>query len=325
MDKVKSELKHYNSIKNGAISAFNYRELDKALDYIHIAASIAWKHHLGIWYDNELENLLYKIGKNLQYSSPPIKKSKKGKKNAYIATNISDIGGNPEVLKQWSKLLKSNFEEQDLYITHSYTSYTPITYSSGFLDDTELNVHEFSFRNSNLKRIEELIRALSCDSPDTILLFIEPSDVIAIPAIYALNKKPKVIFFNHADQSFWLGRNVLDYLIDQRKEGVKYSRENRHINNSYIVPITTDITPKRNKWNKWGIKENSTVSVSVGSFHKVLGDDQINYFDIIGELLNEFPDHYHIFITNPPSRDILEDYIDDPDIMERFIIDGPYS
>ncbi|MGB9980659.1 hypothetical protein, partial [Methanobacterium sp.] len=33
----------------------------------------------------------------------------------------------------------------------------------------------------------------------------------------------------------------------------------------------------------------------------------------------------HIFITNPPSRDILEDYIDDPDIMERFIIDGPYS
>ncbi|MGB9980318.1 hypothetical protein, partial [Methanobacterium sp.] len=323
-EKFKEELKHYNSIKNCAVSAFNHEEFDKALDYIHAAASIAWRHHLGIWYDDDLESLLFKIGNSLQDKTIPIK-SKKGKKNAYIATNIKDIGGNPEVLKQWSKLLKSNFEEQDLYITHSYTSYTPITYSSGFLDDTELNVHEFSFRDSNIKRIKELIRALSNDSPENIFLFIEPSDVIAIPAIYALNKKPKVIFFNHSDHSFWLGRNVMDYLIDLRDEGVKYSRENRHINNSYIVPITTDIKPKLTTENKWGISKDSTVSVSIGSFYKVLGDPQINFFDIIEELLNEFPDHYHIFITNPPSRDILEDYIDDPDIMERFIIDGPYS
>ncbi|MEN6292921.1 MAG: hypothetical protein ABFD07_13015, partial [Methanobacterium sp.] len=119
------KVKCYNFIKKSAVAAFNEGELDKALDYIHVAASIAWKHHLGIWYDNELESLLFKIGKNLKDNEYPIKKSKKGKKNAYIATNISDIGGNPEVLKQWSKLLKSDFEEQDLYITHSYTSYTP--------------------------------------------------------------------------------------------------------------------------------------------------------------------------------------------------------
>ena len=328
MDKtVTEELKNYNSIKTNAISAFNQGELDKSLDYIHAASSIAWKHHIGLWYDDELENLLFKIGNTLREDVLLTNEyeNKNNKKNAYIATNITDVGGNPEVLRQWAKLLKPNFKEQNLYITHCYASFTHINYSEEFLDNTQLNVKELSLRDSFIERTKNLIKLLEKDSPDSIFLFIEPSDVIATTAIHALNKKPKTIFFNHADQSFWLGRNAIDYLIDQREEGSKYSRNHRHINNSYIAPLPTDIKPKPPE-KKWNIKEDATISISVGSFHKVLSDNQINYFDVISKLLEQFPNHYHILITNPPSNDILDDYLpDNPILKERFIVDGPYS
>ncbi len=55
---VEEELKCYNNTKDAAFSAFRDGKLDETLDYIHAASSIACKHHIGLWYDDELENLL---------------------------------------------------------------------------------------------------------------------------------------------------------------------------------------------------------------------------------------------------------------------------
>ncbi|MGZ7118668.1 MAG: glycosyltransferase [Methanobacterium sp.] len=319
---VEEEVEYYNYIKNDAIYAFNQGKIDKALDYIHTAASIAWHHHMGIWYDEDLENLLFDIGNNLRDNDYPSDENKNIRKNVYISTNITDTEGCPEVLRQWAKLLKPNFGEQTLYITHSYASYFPTSYSEKYLEDTKLDVKELSIRDSYINRIKYLIKAINNDSPDSIFLFIEPSDVVAIPTIHALNKKPKVIFFNHAEQSFWLGRNVVDYLVDQRDEATKYSRNCRHIENSYVIPLPTDIKPQKSP-KKWS--EDATISISVGNFHKVLGDHQINYFNVIRKLLERFQNHYHIFITNPPPPNILERYLaDNSTFKERFIIDGPF-
>jgi glycosyltransferase involved in cell wall biosynthesis len=326
-DKIK-DLKDYNAIKTDAFAAFRRGELEKALNYIHVAAAIAWKHPLGFWYDQDLDNLLQQIGRSFQSSELTVKKTEKTnhQKIVYIATNILDAGGCPEVLMQWSQLLKTDFEKQILYVTHSYTSNIPIRYSKDFFDGTGIYVHNFSYQDKNTERISELIKFLNEDSPDFIALFIEPNDVIAVPAIHALHDKPKVIYFNHADHAFWLGRTVIDYLIDLRSWGAELSKKFRNIDNSYIIPLTTDIKPQKSSREEWNIKKDSTISISVGGFHKVLGDDHINYFHVIEELLEKFPNHYHLFITNPPSQDFAESYItNDSDIRERFIITGPFS
>ena len=61
-------------------------------------------------------------------------------------------------------------------------------------------MYNLSYQDEYEERIKELIKLLNDDSPDFIALFIEPNDVIAIPAIHALRDKPKVIYFNHADR-----------------------------------------------------------------------------------------------------------------------------
>ena len=106
-----------------------------------------------------------------------------------------------------------------------------------------------------------------------------------------------------------MGRSVIDYLIDYRSTGAKYSKKYRNIDNSHIIPLTTDVKPQKSSKEEWNIKKDSTISITVGSFHKVFGDDQLNYFDVIEELLEQFPNHYHLFVTNPPSQDIVESYI----------------
>ena len=80
-----------------------------------------------------------------------------------------------------------------------------------------------------IERIKELIRLLTQESPDFLILYIHPNDVVVVPALCALPSKPPTIFFNHADHVFWLGRNIIDYLIEWREEGAKYSKKFRKI------------------------------------------------------------------------------------------------
>ena len=239
---------------------------------------------------------------------------------------MRDAGGCPEVLRNWAKALGSDVEQQDLYITHDYISFKPIRYDKDFFQDIYINVHNFSYQAEYVERIKELIKFLKEDSPDFIVLFIEPNDVIAVPAIHALQDKPKVIYFNHADHVFWLGRSVIDYLIDYRSIGAEYSKKYRNIDNSHIIPLTTDIKPQKSSREEWNIKKDSTISISVGGFQKVWRYEQINYFDVIEKLLKKFPNHYHLFITNPPSQEIVESILPKvSDIRERFIITQPMS
>lgn len=319
---------HYNSIKTDAFSAFKQGDFEKALNFIHVAAAIAWERHFGLWYDNDLDNLLIQIGRNFKDKNLAVKKTQENikKKVTYITTNLSDTGGCSEILKLWVKLLSSDFEKQSLYITHSYTSYTPIPYGEDIFQGADISVYNLSYQDRHTSRIKELIKFLNQDSPDFIILFIDPYDVVAVPALSALQEKPKVIYFNHADHAFWLGRNSIDYLINFRKIGAKYSKEFRRIDNSHIIHLTTDIQAQKTSREEWNINKGSTISISVGSFNKVLGDNQINYFEIIQNLLLNFPNHYHLLITNPPPKEVIDRYLtQDPDIRKRFIITGPFA
>ncbi|MDR9768892.1 hypothetical protein [Acetomicrobium sp.] len=76
----------------------------------------------------------------------------------------------------------------------------------------------------------------------------------------------------------------------------------------------------------YGIPESATVSVSIGSFSKVLNDPELDYFRTIGTILRMFPNHYHLFVTKPPAPEILEKYLpEDQDIRKRLMVIGPFS
>ena len=324
--RTRQDFDSYNDIKSRAIAAFKDGELERSLDYTYIAVSYAWGIHFGKWYDEELEDLLSEIGLNIrsEYTLTKTSKKKDGKRIAHIASFLSDIGGHPEVLKQWIGLLSENIGEQTLYITSVPNVPSVYPYLKNFLQSKGVEVHELSYNHRYIERIKELIRLLTQESPDFLILYIHPNDVVVVPALCALSSKPPTIFFNHADHVFWLGRNIIDYLIEWREEGAKYSKKFRKINRSYVIPLTTDIKPQKVPKESFGIPENSTLSISIGSFYKVLGDPELDYFRTIEGILKQFPNHYHMLVTTSPS--IVKNHLtSDKDIRRRFIITGPIA
>jgi len=333
------DLENYTQIKLKAVAAFKEGKLEQALDYGYVAATYAWHNHLSIWYDDELEHLLAKAGERIRKDrvkqNPQLIRDKKRndghakqdniKSIVHIVSFLSDIGGHSEVLRQWINILADLVDNQYLYITN--VSNVPLKYS--YMDNFKSNgvkVRKLSYNNSYITRIEKLIEYFENDLPTAAILYINPNDVIAITALLSLSNRPYVIFFNHADHVFWLGRNTIDLLVEWRNESIKYSKKFRKIDKSYVIPLTTNIKPEKALKPSYGVPESSTLSVSIGSFYKFLGDPEWNYFETIERILKKFPNHYHLLVTNPPPKRILGEYLPtDPDIRKRFIIGGPFS
>ena len=54
-DIIREDLNQFDTIKAEAISAFNKDEFEKTLNYIQVAAGIAWKRPIGLWHDEILK------------------------------------------------------------------------------------------------------------------------------------------------------------------------------------------------------------------------------------------------------------------------------
>jgi len=327
---VKYDLELYQSIKNRAITEFYQGNLENSVDCARVAALSAWQCHCGLWYDDDLDNLLKKIGISLIDSVNAVSNKPEPSKIAYITSAIN-VGGLTRLLNQWMVFLNKHFTTKELYITNTYTSHRNFYCTQNTFKDPELQFYNLSCHKKYTDRIKELIELLIKEPPEQVILFIDPDDVIAISAINAakhclkeLNHDLRVIYVNHADHAFWLGRNIINTLVNFRKEGALFSEKYRRMN-SLVIPISSNIQPKKVSKDNFNIDNNSTISLSVGTFPKVMGHGKHNYFRTITRLLREYPNHYHFFITNPPKQDILNDYLpDDDEIRRRFVVAGPF-
>ncbi len=331
-----SELNRYRFFKSKAMDAFNRGDIEDALNYIYFASTIAWNKmlsiHHGIWYDDEMESLLFEISRFVSKRKEPLHKKgsphSKNRKAVYIASHLYDTGGHSRVLKDWISILSHYFTTQYVYITNVMNEDTFAPYIMSKLEQNGAIIKQLSWKDSYIERIRELEEWIKEDAPDVIILFIHPNDVITVSTLLSFKDLPCIIFFNHADHSFWLGKSVADLFVEFRDEGARVSKELRKIPDDRltVIPLTTEVRPQNAKRSTFQLPEAGTVSVSVGGFAKVLGDPDLDWFNTISNLLRLAPGHYHLFITTPPSKDVLDRYLpEEEDIRKRFIITGPFS
>jgi hypothetical protein len=66
------------------------------------------------------------------------------------------------------------------------------------------------------------LRALAAEA-DLIVLFDHPYDPVPTLAFAGLRPRPPIVMFNHGDQSFLLGRGIVDVLMCIRREAVEFA------------------------------------------------------------------------------------------------------
>ncbi len=324
---TKHHIRLYNNMKRRAIFSYKKNRLEDALDYIYSCANLAWHFHLGIWVDDDLDELLKNIGSNIGNPARHNKHSADSKKDKdskilYIASFLMDIGGHSEALKQWVTLLKGDVSVQKVLVTNVSPYVSAFPNLNLWLKKIGVEVNELEAKDRYVTRIGQVVALIQREAPDYIVLFINPSDVVAISAIASLLSRPKIVYFNHADHAFWLGRSIVNALVDLRQVGAKISRQYRKIDNSYVIPLMSDIKPRECKKSMFNIPEDATISVSIGGFHKISKD----YFKTIERILKKSQKHYHLFVTTPPEKKTLHQFLpSDISIRKRFIVDGPIS
>lgn len=321
----------YSKLRQISVGLYQSKEYEKALDYAFVAGQLAWQNNC-IWKDHKIEQILSGIADEITWEdeTTSVESPKKNDECIlYLASFVADSGGHSEVLKNWIKATKDDFDVK-LFLTNVH-KHNPVDESTdimseldGIVDDLCVGQYDLTYS----QRIRQLFGYINRYEPDRIILFINPNDVVAYSALTARSDRPTTIFYNHADHTFWIGSDLIDYLVEFRKTGGYVSNAKRGIAPSAIIPLTSQITPESvgPSPELLDIDPGSTISLSVGNFNKVTIDLGPDYFRSIMEILESHPNHHHIFITNPPEREeMLKYFADDEKISQRFHIIGPFA
>ncbi|XGI82748.1 glycosyltransferase [Halorutilales archaeon Cl-col2-1] len=314
----------YDDLKSKSEQEIGLGNYEKALDYLYIASSLAWSNNF-MWRDHDIEALLDNIGTELlPQVSPDYQASDCSSTILFIASSLHDQGGHSELLEKWATYTSKDSFVESLNLILTNSNNTPSEYDSlrknlnGLLDRRI----ELSPKDRYTTRVQKLVDYIDAIEPDRVLLFIHPNDVVAISSLARDYPDCEFIFYNHADHTFWLAHPSIDHFIEFRKSGYQLSKTYRSLQPSGIIPLTTNIHLSEVYGKFPQIPDNKSVSVSIGSFHKIKNNGQSPYLEAVDKILSENEDHHHVFVSNHHETDLEDRYLSDTS-QTRFHPIGP--
>ena len=177
--------------------------------------------------------------------------------------------------------------------------------------------------NANrVKLAEEIHRVICAFKPEKALFHIFAHSV-CIPAMYCLPFKIDTYIINLADQTFWLGAKVVDYVLEFRQFGVSVSQQRRGIKpeQQLLVPFYPIIDNNSFQgFPKECTEEGKVLIFSGGDIYKVL-DEKRMYWHLVKRVLDTFPEVVFLFATKGDNigMDFLNSFIRDNHYEGRFI------
>jgi glycosyltransferase involved in cell wall biosynthesis len=178
------------------------------------------------------------------------------------------------------------------------------------------------------QKVSWLYEQLMDIRPDTIILHVNPNDVFSICAALALRHSlgSRVLYFNHADHVFNIGMSCVDYVIDFRIDGARYTFRYRGVEPKRIllVPLTSASrkSPSISRA-ELGIPNKCTASITIASYYKLQPDSHWDFGKAIYELLSSEPNHYHLMVgygSESVKKSILGRLTKSPPSLRRRLI-----
>ncbi|WP_456399939.1 hypothetical protein [Persephonella sp.] len=313
---ISQKLKNsYEDLKKKAIDSYKIGDLEKSLSIIVAASTLAMWYHFGCWSDDDIEELIKQIV-NLLLKDKINTSNTLYKENdciLFLTSYLSNSGGHTRAMKLWINCLSNKFENIYLISTEMHKKT-----SLNFPEYDILNKVKYQSINNNKysEKIRNLVELFMKIKPKYVFLFITPNDVVSISALSYLKPKLsfKTIFFNHSDHTFWLGKNIIDLLVEFRAYSARISRLFRNFQNKITaIPLSTDIYIRATKYSDNIINKTlksldieksnyKTISLSIGASWKFVGNQKWNYFRAIKRILEHANNHIHMLITNKKNN-----------------------
>lgn len=181
---------------------------------------------------------------------------------------------------------------------------------------------------SNSKQMDEWLNDvynhIIAFSPSKIVAHILPCSVF-LPIIAQLPEGIKTYRSNLDDQVFWLGRSVIDYIMEFRAFGTAVSREKRKLKSEQQLYVPYYPIKDGNPFGGFPeLPKDSVVIFSGGDFYKTL-DPDYTYWNLVKQVLHDNPKAVLLFATKNGLRtqqEFLERFVRENHLENQFVFIG---
>lgn len=245
--------------------------------YANCALKFAVYNHSGYFYSNTLEKFFVDIAQKYDLKNYNI--SYKPNTVLHVMTTAYTSGGHTRVVERWIENTK-NIYENKVVLLNQRKQKVPDA-----LSNYAITIKEKSKIKKALK-----LRELAF-SYEYVVLHTHMGDSIATMAFGTEKFTRPVLFFNHSDHTFWIGRTIADKLLDFRTI-FSTSKKYRDIEDAVLCPIPSDqsnvnILSKAEARKSLNIKNNEKIIVTAGSDFKYRKICKDNMLDLIDKILSK--------------------------------------
>lgn len=222
-------------IKNDECSEAN---VNAAVDWLYVAASLAWCVNPGCLRSIKIEQILSKISictlGGTRVEARPL--DTKCTHIVHVATAVSLRGGHTRVIARWIDNCRMFAKDQvhHLVLTGQGSSDIP-EWLADTVRETGGECVFIDGKSGWIERAKQL-REYAIRRADVIVLHVHPNDPVINLALFGMKEQLPVFMFNHADHVFSLGAGVCNGVLDFRMSGQDLSSRYRGVN-SKIVPL----------------------------------------------------------------------------------------
>ena len=308
--------KSYSAFKTIARERLVANDVEGTITYINHCVTLAQQFNW-IYADDELEQIEQWIGEMLLPERDVVYTANPNRVVFYDDFCVTFI----LAVQYLEALLKAGKEV--LYITT-----TPIQNDAqrNFFQHIEslkgLHILHIDAPNAS-KTINQAYKATVDFRPAQVLLHISARSIF-VPVMYRIPKGITRYLINLQDQTFWLGKNAIDYCVEFRPFGVAVSRERRGIKPEQQLMLPFYPVKDNNPFDGFPKEADGHVTIfSGGDLYKTLDTKRV-YWKLIKRILDKHPDVRFLFATkaNPLGNKAVEKFVRENHYEDKFIYVG---
>lgn len=192
----------------------------RSAESLQQAASFAWFNHPGLFSDNLMENLLWRLAERLPAMPQTPRQLEHRQIVLHVVTQLYATGGHTQMLARWIKEDPLS-EHRVLAVRQGSTPYPgKVTQLLG------TSPYSLDRLAGTIPDRARLLRLEAAES-DLVVVHAHPDDLV--PAVALAGQRTPVIYVNHADHVFWAGSSTADLVIHLRHSGAELSASRRAV------------------------------------------------------------------------------------------------
>lgn len=258
-------------------------DLGRKTEFGQKVANILTYKNVGYYYSTKLEKIFTDIAESYDIDKYNVEYEKGT--FLHVMSMCCKIGGHTRVVERWVGQSPSEQEHSVVLLEQNDVPIPELLQENIKGKSGELIIFEKGM--DYIKKALKL-RELALHY-EYIVLHVHMDDPTALIAFGTEKFTRPVIFFNHADHLFWLGKSISDIVVDIREQG-SVTRSGRKIDKNFVmgVPVENKTVKKIDKnqvREKLAIPEDKKFILSVGSEFKFTPLNNKSIVDVLHKKL----------------------------------------